>query len=91
MDWNNQPLDMSRFVADQVKSMNVVALAGMKSGQEIGRIESAAKIRQLESDCLTLALRLYGEDEDSFAPETREVMDRWNSRVLEKLSEWQSA
>ena len=37
-------------------------------------------VRQLESDCLTLALRLYGEDPETFAPETAEVMDRWRPR-----------
>jgi hypothetical protein len=32
---------------------------------------------QAERDCLTLALRLLGEDPATFAPETAEVMDRW--------------
>ena len=31
----------------------------------------------LRRDCLTMALRLCGENPDSFAPETAEVMDRW--------------
>lgn len=34
----------------------------------------------LQSDCLTLALRLYGEDPYTMAPETLEVMDRWRPR-----------
>jgi hypothetical protein len=37
-----------------------------------------------EKDCATLALRLCGEDEETFAPETREVMDRWRPKVLEQ-------
>ena len=37
--------------------------------------------RTLERDCLTLALRLYGEDQASFAQETAEVMDRWRPRI----------
>ena len=61
----------------QVELVNKVMLAGMKAGQEIERQTSA----QLERDCLTLALRLYGEDWDTFAPETREVMERWRPRV----------
>jgi hypothetical protein len=32
---------------------------------------------QLRHDCLTLAIRLMGEDPATFAPETAEVMDRW--------------
>ena len=36
----------------------------------------------LESDCRILALRLCGEDESTFAPETREVMARWKPKVL---------
>jgi len=34
-------------------------------------------IEQLEADILTLVGRLYGEDDNSFAPETYEVMKRW--------------
>jgi len=34
----------------------------------------------LEKDCITLAMRLYGEDPSTFAPETAEVMDRWRPR-----------
>jgi hypothetical protein len=33
-------------------------------------------IAKLESDCLILALRLYGEDPDTLSPEAFEVMDR---------------
>ena len=36
-----------------------------------------AYVKQLESDILTLVGRLYGEDDNSFAPETYEVMKRW--------------
>jgi hypothetical protein len=38
----------------------------------------------LKSDALTMALRLYGESDDTFAPETREAMARWRP-VVEKL------
>lgn len=46
--------------------------------QEKRKNESAAsKIAQLNLDAMTLALRLMGENDDSFAPETREVMKRF--------------
>ena len=38
-----------------------------------------------KSDCLTLALRLHGEDPETFSPETREVMDRWKEKIEAKL------
>lgn len=65
------------FLRNQMMAINNVMLAGMKAGQEIERQTSA----QLERDCLTLALRLYGEDQSTFAPETAEVMARWRPRV----------
>jgi hypothetical protein len=40
---------------------------------------------QLESDAMTLAMRLYAESDDTFAPETIEVMKRWRPKVLAKL------
>jgi hypothetical protein len=41
-------------------------------------------IKQLEADILTLVGRLYGEDDNSFAPETLEVMKRWRP-IFERL------
>ncbi len=54
------------------------------SADRFGDIDvvSAEWARKLERDVRTLALRLIGEDENTFAPETREVMIRWNSKVL---------
>ena len=48
----------------------------------IGRLEvTALAIKaerdRLAADCMTLTLRLMGEDDNTFAPETREVMSRW--------------
>ena len=43
------------------------------------------RIEQLESDCFTLAARLYGEDPLTFAPETIEAMERWRPIVTAKL------
>ena len=42
------------------------------------------KIRELKSDILILVGRLYGEDDNTFAPETYEVMKRWRP-VFAKL------
>ena len=41
----------------------------------------ATKMKQLERDAMTFALLLYSEDPDTFAPETRETMNRWRPRV----------
>lgn len=40
-----------------------------------------AAARELERDCMTLALRLYAERPETFAPETLAVMDKWRPRV----------
>ena len=39
----------------------------------------------LRKDLLTLVGRLYDEDPDTFAPETREVMERWRPAFEEML------
>ena len=36
---------------------------------------------QMESDAITMALRLYGEDEATLSPECYEVMRRWRPKV----------
>lgn len=54
-----------------------------------GRLANHA--RQLERDAMTMALRLWGEDESTFSPETREVMKRWRPRVEALLNGEQSA
>lgn len=45
--------------------------------------EKAAADRR--SDAMTMALRLYGEKVDTFAPETIEVMNRWRPLVEQHL------
>jgi len=37
---------------------------------------------QILKDAMIMALRLLGEDEDTFSPECREVMNRWRPVVL---------
>ena len=42
-------------------------------------------VETLKEDALIMALRLLGEDENSFSPETREVMNRWRPKCLKVL------
>jgi hypothetical protein len=51
---------------------------------ELQKAKEAA-FDQLAQDALTMALRLYGEDEKTFAPETAEVMKRWRPAVEKYL------
>jgi len=37
--------------------------------------------KQLEKDCRTLMLRLYGTDPDTMSPECREVWERWKPEI----------
>ena len=46
---------------------------------EISRL--GYELKQVKADRMILALRLYGEDFDTFAPETREVMERMNPEI----------
>lgn len=43
------------------------------------------EIKALKSDILTLVGRLYGESDDTFAPETQEVMRRWSPIFVDKF------
>jgi len=43
-------------------------------------------LEMLLHDVVTLALRLYGEDESTFSPETALVMDRWRDRCEQVIS-----
>ena len=47
--------------------------------------QPADRAAQLEKDCLTLAMRLYGESVYTFSPETAEVMLRWRPVVRRVL------
>ena len=53
------------------------------SEHELERVITFA--RTLERERMTLALRLYVEHPDSFAPETREVMERMELLINAKL------
>ena len=73
------------YLRDLVQDMNNATLAGMQSGQDIARREAQAEITRLRADCITMALRLYGESPDTFSPETRECMNRWRPEVEDLL------
>lgn len=45
------------------------------------------EFNRLHEDALTMALRLMGESDDSFSPETREVMTRWRKKCQQVLSD----
>jgi len=45
-----------------------------------------ARAEAAEKDALTLALRLYGELDNTFAPETLEVMNRYRPLILQMLN-----
>lgn len=38
---------------------------------------------QLEKDAMIMALRLLGEDEETFSPECYEVIKRWRPKAIE--------
>lgn len=75
---NSDSLDFkSLHVGNVIRAIDDAYAAGSDSAIEI----CAKTINQLESDAMTMALRLLGESDDSFAPETREVMARWRPKV----------
>lgn len=48
----------------------------------VARMRLAEKeVAELRSDAMTMALRLHGESDETFAPETYEVMKRWRPKV----------
>jgi len=49
--------------------------------------DRAMSKERLEQDCMTLVLRLLGENPDTFSPEAAEVMDRWKPKALALLKE----
>ena len=83
--------DIRERVADIASGSDIVSFEGGNARvmqKQIGNDRAKrilalfdSKITRLKQDCLTMALRLYGEDPDTFSPETAEVMDRWRPRV----------
>lgn len=52
--------------------------------EEHNKLRAAAV--KLHEDAMTMALRLMGEDEESFAPETLEVMERWKDKCMVRMA-----
>jgi len=51
-------------------------------------------VESIKKDALVMALRLLGENEDTFSPECREAMSRWRPiamRVLSSASQQEDA
>ena len=44
-------------------------------------------VEGIKKDALTMALRLLGEDEDTFSPECLEVMERWGPIAMRVVVE----
>jgi len=44
------------------------------------------RIKELEADALVMALRLLGEDDNSFGPECHEVMNRWGKIAMKAFN-----
>jgi hypothetical protein len=59
--------------------------AGLNARDEYEAAKVAAEVfkshEQIERDLMTLALRLYGVDPSTFAPETAEVMNRYRPAI----------
>jgi hypothetical protein len=47
--------------------------------------QEKSNYEKLLADAEIMALRLMGEDFDSFSPECREVMMRWKKHLIAKL------
>ena len=65
---------------EQIKGIAEVQNKAIMSGIELGRGESAARIKELEGDIMVLVGRLYEEDEATFAPDTWAIMHKWRSK-----------
>jgi len=74
--------ELSDQIAEIAKAQNKAIMSGI----ELGRKESTARIKELERDIMILVGRLYGEDKDTFAPETRGVMEKWGGKFEEILN-----
>ncbi len=62
--------------------LEAVEMELAESEAQLAKVRKDARnyIDEIERDTLTLALRLMGEDDDTFSPETREVMRKWRPK-----------
>src|SRR5574343_710404 len=66
-------------ISDELDSRMMSARNEMEAADIAGAI--LVSHEQMESDAMTPALRLYGEDDSTFSPECYEVMRRWRPMV----------
>ena len=76
---------MDKIVGDYYiprSRLNVVELELQEAKNKLAEIQKVAHdyIDAIEKDALIMAMRLMGEDENTFAPETLEVMRRWKKK-----------
>jgi len=57
-------------------------LMGERDGADALHEAEKQMHERTKADCMALAMRLMDEDEDSLAPETREVMNRWRPKCM---------
>ena len=79
--WNCRSLPLSPSDREYMYLL-YYSMQGLVARMRLAEKEAAG----LRSDATTMALRLYGEKDDSFAPETREVMARWRPVVEAMLA-----
>ncbi len=78
--WNCRSLPLSPSDREYMYLL-YYSMQGLVARMRLAEKEAA----DLRSDALTMALRLFGESNDTFAPETAEVMGRWRPIVEAKL------
>ena len=81
-------MDLERIYHDiNNQQCNILEMVKREPEWAANRLQSGEnEVKWLRADALRMALRLYGENPDTFSPETREVMDRWKPICEEVLS-----
>ena len=74
--WNCRSLPLSPSDREYMYLL-YYSMQGLVARMRLAEKDAAA----LRSDAMTMALRLHGEKDETFAPETAEVMKRWRPKV----------
>lgn len=78
----------TRLMAAHREACEVVREQLLHTNEKVRKIAALqARIRELEADALTMALRLLGENDDTFGLECHEVMRRWGKIAMEIVGE----
>ncbi len=76
---NNKDLSADALGKDLAEALDEIdALRG-------NQLVLARQCKALHADATVMAMRLMGESDDSFSPETRDVMKRWRPIVMTEL------